>query len=226
MLLAKCKDISKIVGYKGKLVLDDEDGGKSEEVLLNIVLDEENTSGGIEEALKDISIKGIKNVMCYTITKGVGSIPESLHGMVFRLHKYNNYFDYSILDENPMGVIPLVELPSGFCDMRIVYDIAMKYPNVRFIGGNLLEIPNINIGRFDKGKEKMSAVFNGVYDYFTEVDFDNIKVKEVMSKLKTKSGTTIKKSSKSSAPKVSKPSVKDRKSESFSRLFGGSGCEF
>ena len=95
----------------------------------------------------------------------------------------------------------------------------MKYPTIRATGGNLLEIPGIRIGRYDKGKEKMTSVFNGVYDIYREVDLGDIQVQRVMSKASAR-GT---KSSKSSSKK---PSSINKKTETFSKFFGGEMEEF
>ncbi|MGV3076449.1 hypothetical protein ACEE21_15330, partial [Clostridium baratii] len=97
------------------------------------------------------------------------------------------------------------------------YNLAIKYPRLRFTGGNLLEIPGIKIGRYDKGKEKMSAVFDGVYDMFTEVSLSDIKVQRVLSKARSKSSSG---SSKKSS------STKSKKTETFSKFFGGEGDAF
>ena len=112
----------------------------------------------------------------------------------------------------------MLVLPEGYCDMREVYNLSIKYPRLRFTGGNLLEIPGIKIGRYDKGKEKMSAVFNGVYDMFTEVELADIEVQRVLSKAKSRSS-----SSGSSKKSVA---TKSKKTETFSKFFGGEGDSF
>ena len=221
MLLARYNGIDGLDKYRGKLVLVSEDEkAKAEEVYLNIDL---RGSHDLDSALIEVSKLPSSCIKCLTISESVSSVPSNLKGRVFRVYKYNSLEGSTL--SNPEGVIPLIELPDGFCDMREVYAIAMKHDGVRFIGGNLLEIPGINIGRFDDGKDKMSAVYNGVYDIFREVDFSSIEVKEVLPK--TKSSGTIKRSSAKKSSTVSKKSTpKSRKSESFSKLFGGSGCEF
>ena len=223
MLLASCS-CDDALKYRNKLVLvSNEDKKKPEEVWLNIFV--ENDMG-----LKEVFMKGMGVAKCITtVSSPKVDIPDKFRNKVFRIYKYKNdygsmlrdYDNFSLIEEEKEGVIPLIVLPDGFCDMKYVYNLSLKYPQARFMGGNLLEIPGLKIGRFDDGKEKMSAVFNGVYDVFREVSFDDIKVQEVMSKVRSKS-------SNGSRPKssVKRVTPKSKKSEAFSRFFGGEENEF
>ena len=224
MLLASCS-CDDALKYRNKLVLvSNEDKKKPEEVWLNIFVED---NMGLEE----VFMKGMGVAKCITTVSSPerDSIPEKFRDKVFRIYRYKNDYgnmvgdhdDFSLIDEEKNGVIPLIVLPDGFCDMKYVYNLSLKYPQARFMGGNLLEIPGLKIGRFDDGKEKMSAVFNGVYDVFREVSFDDIKVQEVMSKVRSKS-------SNGSRPKssVKRVTPKAKKSEAFSRFFGGEENEF
>lgn len=228
MILASCS-YEEAKKFNNKLVVvSEKEVKKPEEVLLNIQTEEPES----------IFNRGIGVAKCITTKVSPSYCPNNLKGNVFRVYKYLEDYgeidfagdsskvkeenDFSNMSKEPEGVIPLVLLPDGFSDMRFVYELSMKYPNARMYGGNLLEIPGIKIGRYDKGKEKMSSVFNGIYDIFKEVPLDSITVKEVMSKVRSKASNGIR-------PKksvVKKPNLKAKKLETFSKFFGDSGSEF
>lgn len=198
MLLASCS-YEESKKYNSKLVLDDEDTSdtkkKREEVLLNIVTDNPD----------EVLSNSLGVVKCITSNVSPTFCPSSLKGNVFRLYNYGD--DLSFVDKEVDGVIPILILPKGFSDMRKIYNISIKYPSIRFMGGNLLGIPGIKIGRYDEGKDKMSASFNGVYDIFKEVLLKDIKVQRVVSKGKSSSSV-----SKSTSKKL----------ETFSKFFNTS----
>lgn len=206
MLLASCSyEESKKYNSKIVLVSEEENNKKPEEVVLNIVTDNPN----------EVFVGGKGVAKCVTTTVSPNYCPNELKDNIFRL--YNLGDDLSTVEEEIEGVVPMLVLPEGYSDMREVYNIAVKYPRLRFIGGNLLEIPGIKIGRYDKGKEKMPAVFDGVYDMFSEVNLADIKVQRVLSKARSKSNSS---SSKKSV------STKSKKTETFSKFFGGEGDAF
>lgn len=203
MLLASCslEDAKK---YRNKLVVASDDSKKPIEVILNVVTDTP------DDALKE----GIGSAKYLTSTVRPTICPESMKGRVFHEIPLEDFTGVDEVD----GVVCLVRLPVGFCDMRRVYDVCStgdEYTDVeakvRVIGGNLLEIPGVHIGRSDKGKEKMSAVFNGTYDMFDEVSLDDISVKEVLSKIRT--GSTKKQGG-------GTPNAKAKKVETFTKFFG------
>ena len=211
MLLANCSyEESRKYNCKIVLASEDESNKKPEEVLLNIVTDD----------VEEVYSSGIGVAKCITTTTSPSRCPLDYHVKVFRVYNYS-IDDLSLIEKEVKGVVPLIVLPEGFCDMREVLELMQKYPTARVTGGNLLEIPGVRIGRYDNGKEKMSAVFNGVYDIFKEVDLDSIKVHRVMSKAKSKSG----KSSKSSSG-TKKSAPKSKKIESFTKFFGNEGSAF
>jgi len=209
MLLASCSyEESKKYNSKIVLVSDEESSKKPIEVLLNIVTSEP------DEVLK----AGIGVAKCITTDVSPKSCPSSFSENVFRIYNYGD--DLSNTENEVEGVVPLLVLPDGFSNMREVDSIMKEYPRVRITGGNLLEIPGFRIGRYDKGKEKMSSVFNGVYDIFKEVDLSEIKVQRVMSKVRSKSPSK----GGSSAPK--KSASKSKKAETFAKFFGGGNNAF
>lgn len=205
MLLASCS-YEESKKYNSKIVLssEDENSKKAEEVLLNIVTDNPN----------EIIVGGIGVAKCVTTRVSPTFCPVELHGNVFRLYELGEDLD-GVLEEVE-GVVPMLVLPEGYSDMRELYSISIKYPNLRVTGGNLLEIPGLKIGRYDKGKEKMSSVFNGVYDIFQEVKLEDIEVQKVMSKVRSKSP----KAKSSGGSKTKKVSSKDRQAETFLKFFG------
>lgn len=206
MLLASCSyEESKKYNSKIVLVSEEENNKKPEEVVLNIVTDNPN----------EVFVGGKGVAKCITTNVSPNFCPTDLQGDIFRLYNFGE--DLSTVEEEVEGVVPMLVLPEGYSDMREVYNLAIKYPRLRFTGGNLLEIPGIKIGRYDKGKEKMSAVFDGVYDMFTEVSLSDIKVQRVLSKARSKSSSG---SSKKSS------STKSKKTETFSKFFGGEGDAF
>lgn len=209
MLLASCSyEESRKFNSKIVLVSEEESKKKPVEVFLNIVTSEP------DEVLKE----GIGVAKCVTTDISPSFCPSDLYGNVFRIYNYGE--DISSMRNEVEGVVPLLVLPDDFCNMRVVEDIMNEYPNARVTGGNLLEIPGFRIGRYDKGKEKMSSVFNGVYDIFKEVELEDIKVQRVMSKVRAKS------SSKSSSSSPKKSASKTKKTETFAKFFGGEGDAF
>jgi len=100
-------------------------------------------------------------------------------------------------------------------------EICTKYPYARIVGGNLLGVEGVRIGRYDTGKDRMSPVFNEMYDSFIEVllkDLDGIQ--EVIKRNKKKIKSMVEKEKKPREKKESKRLV------SFNTLFGGNQEEF
>lgn len=204
MYLAECS-YEDAIKYRGRLVtVPNEEGEKPINVLLNIVTDnpDEVLSNGVGIA-KCVTTK-VKPTVC----------PEKMKGNVFYEVAYE---DFNGVDELPDGVVVLVRLPEDFCDMRKAEEICLgneAYDDVdakvRLVGGNLLEISTVAIGRYNEGKEKMSAVFNGVYDIFKEVKLSDLEVKQISAK---KSGNG------NSSPK--KPSNSSKKAKVLGKIFSG-----
>lgn len=212
MILASCS-YEESRKYNGKLIVKPTEGltkKKQEEVQLNIVTDDP------EYVFKH----GIGVANCITTTVSPSYCPDSLKGKVFRVYNYHE----GLIEVNEQeGIIPLIVLPEGFDDMRKVETIMEEFSDSRVIGGNLLEIPGFRIGRYDKGKEKMSSVFNGIYDIFKEVELNSIEVQEIMNKPRSK-GTI-----KSARPKkdvVRKVTTKEKKKKVFDTWFGEEEDEF
>lgn len=218
MILASCS-LNEAEQNDGTLLV-----GK-EKVLLNIEVSMSDLLRAFNVLLRN------KNVKCITITDwclGKVNLPSEVPEgkAVFARSDYPN-----VCDVGSSVVKPLVVLHNEFYNMKELVDLQKGYPNieVHFLGGKLLEIPGIHIGRFDTGKEKMSAYFNGVYDCFLEMrlsEIDDIEV--VRSKLNKRSLNDLLDISDSYEPKQKKEKkVQSSKLKgSFSNLFGGDSVDF
>lgn len=189
MYLASCS-YEESKKYRGRLMtIPKDEDEKAEEVQLNIISDGSD--------IEDIFKGGLGIAKCVTVEGAISSCPQNFKSKVFKVC-------YSVDDiEDIDGVIPLLVLEDGYCNMRELENICREYPSVRLIGGNLLEIDSVRIGRFDEGKEKMGSVFNGQYDAFKEVPLSSLEVQVVTSKAKSTNTVT-----------------KSKKIEVFNSLFG------
>lgn len=202
-VLASCS-YEESKNYNGKLTVPS-DSGKPSKVFLNIVCSTEEVPTVFNEC------NG--SVKCITVTEPC-SVPEKWKGRVFIETGLDS------LDGGEFGeCVPLVRLPDGYNNMLELYNVSTKHPGVRFIGGNLLAIGGVLIGRFDEGKEGASPVYNGVYDTFIECglsELDSIScVKGTDKQPKVKSPTQEKRKS----PAVKKVKV-------ISTMFGDSEESF
>lgn len=89
----------------------------------------------------------------------------------------------------------VIQLPQEFSDMRILKSYCSVHPNIRFVGGHLLQIEGVRIGYVDntfisKKSNGLSVVTNGldglymVYDYTQIEELDFIKYKEKTAKVR------------------------------------------
>lgn len=220
--LASCS-LEESQQYSGKLVVPAEDGGKPGKVMLNIVCD----NGG-RDLLKSIG----GNVKCVTYRGDmIGFDEESFEDIPQGVFHEVCFSDFSVEDTPAYtGVTTLVRLPEGFCDMRTLYKICNSRPDVRVIGGNLLGVDGVRIGRFDGGKDKLAPVFNGVYDSFIEVGLSELgDLTELVKKAKKKMKDTTKEPKPKAKKEKSQDTTPKRKvnkiSTSFSCLFSESDVE-
>lgn len=163
--LASCS-IDESKNYSGKLVIPSEDGSKPDTVVLNI-LAEDGT-----DVFKELS----GSEKCVTCKKSPPYCPTELVGKLFVEYTLDS-FDEDLYEE--MGVIPLIVLEKDFCNMKTLFDINKVRTDVRFIGGNLLVMEGVNLGRFESNPSKNSVVLSGMYDSFAEIqlcDLDNLEV--------------------------------------------------
>lgn len=211
LIVASCS-LSEAVEVTGKLVTVDEEGNKSDMVLLNVEISESDTD--VSEMLKRIP-KG--TVKFFTVDSDI-AVDTDLP--VFR--------SYTLKDalENGMKTdyIPLVnvgeDFPNANVNMRTLYELSSSHPGVRFIGGRLLALNGINIGRFDEGKSKMSVNYSDVYDNFLEVKLSEIgNLKEIVKKSRKKLEDAEDKPKKKKVSKEHKPGKASKRVTAFSNLF-------
>lgn len=214
--LASCS-VEESQKFSGKLVVPAEDEGKPGKVMLNIVC-----RTGDKSLIKHIggnvkSVTYIGDMMDFD-----GDQFESMPDGVFHEVCLSEYEEHGAVQY--AGVTTLIRVPDGYCNMRHLYDICNERSDVRIIGGNLLGIDGVRIGRFQSGKDKIAPVFNGVYDSFLEVDLSELNdltelVKKAKKKMKTSSdGESKKKKKGKSKESNSKPRV-NKVANSFSCLF-------
>lgn len=212
-ILASCS-LEEASRFNGKLLLPNEDAKKPDKVFLNIIAD------GRESVDVFKKVDEIPSVKCITfVGEGVSYVPTRYEGSVFVEKTLQEALSESY--GYPSGVVVLVRLPkdfpNGIYNMRTVYELSIKNPNMRFIGGNILGIEGIRVGRFDSGKEKMSLVFSDIYDTFVEVDLGDLSgIQEIVKKTRRRAEHIIKEK-KSKAPKEKKVS---RRVQAFNSLFG------
>lgn len=205
-ILASCT-LDESTKFEGKLLLEGEEGSKPDKVFLNVVVEDGNL--GILNSLNS-------NIKCVTYK---GEVDFS--GIKVPENKIFMEVSYPV-DEVPNveGVTTLVRFPDGFSDMRAVYNLCSKHPNIRVIGGNLLNIDGVRIGRYGAGKDKGSVVFNGVYDQFLEVPLSELgNLKDVVKKARKKLESSDSEK-RTKTPKEKKATPKRNNiAKSFSSLF-------
>lgn len=221
-LLARCS-LEDSKRFDGKLVIPNEDSSKPDKVYLNVVLSGDDTFDMLSGKEFCVSFCGK--------SFSVSEVPDKLKGRVFNEIMFDDFDDTAVSDVD--GVVNLLKLPSGYCNMLNIYNICCKYPNIRVIGGNLLGVEGVSIGRFDEGKDRMLPVFDGIYDTFVEVDLNDLDgLQEIVKKTRKKaegvSGSDKKKAKgKKSGGSSPKPKRAAKKSEVFGKLFGDvSGEDF
>lgn len=213
-ILASCS-LEDSLKYNGKVVLPSEEKKSPDKVSFNIIVED-----GDEGVYKNL--KG--NERCITFKgKNASFCPTELYGKVFNEVSLEDLKEDKVQTVN--GITTLVRLEDSFTDMRELYDLSKKYPGVRFIGGYLLKIEGVGIGRYDEGKDKLPPVYKEMYDRFLEVelkDLDGLQevIKRNKKKLETSEKIKKRKEGKSKEKKESK------RVAAFSSLFGNSSVEF
>lgn len=209
-ILASCT-LEESKNYNGKLIIENGEGEKPDKVSLNIIVYNGDTS-----ILSSIS----SNVKCITYIGDVDftgiEIPVN---RVFREISIDEYLSNEDSISAIDNVIILVRVPDNYSNMRVLKGICEKNSSVRIIGGNLLQIDGVRIGRYDIGKDKGSIIYNGLYDPFLELSLSEIdNVKDVIRKAKKK----LSKAEDDSKPRKEKKSVKRLDVlKTFNSLFEG-----
>lgn len=211
LIVASCS-LSEAVEVNGKLVTVDEEGNKSDRVLLNVEISESDTD--VPEMLKKIPKGAVK---FFTVDSDI-TVDTNLP--VFRSYTLEDALENGMKTE----YIPLVnvgdDFPNANVNMRTIYELSLSHPGVRFIGGRLLALNGISIGRFDEGKSKMSVNYSDVYDNFLEVKLSEIdNLKEIVKKSRKKLENSEDKPKKKKVSKEHKPGKASKRVAAFSNLF-------
>ncbi len=216
-ILASCT-IQESIDYKGKLLIENEDGSKPDRVLLNLIVDD-NDIGKLS------SLNA--NTKCVTyIGNNFENIKDNIKIPLEKVFIEKPYMEGMELN-TPSNMITLIRLPDGFSDMREVKRLCSLGENIRVIGGNLLGgIEGVRVGRYEN-KGTKDIVFNGIYDRFFEMPLRDISssLKEIKKARKKLNDTTIKNSGSKKA-KVSKPKVSNKMVKALSSLFNDSEDDF
>lgn len=73
----------------------------------------------------------------------------------------------SIMRRIPLWVRVAIKTPEDFNNMRVIFDLSKKYPNIRFCGGNFLRLGGCNVGCI--GREDIPRkVAESKIDYYTK----------------------------------------------------------
>ena len=218
-ILASCS-YDESLNYDGRLIIENEEGEKPDKVSLNVVV-------GVDETIDLSALKPSVKSVTFLGSVDLSNV-SSEKVKIFNEFSLDEFYALNEPEDVKYdGVTTLVRLPDGYCDMKKLYCLNNCFPFIRFIGGNLLNIDKVNIGRYEQGKEKSSPVYNGIYDQFLEMplsEIGNLKdiVKKARKKLNNKSSE-----GKSKTPKEKKTSAKKTElSKSFNSLFSDAEEEF
>lgn len=227
-LLASC-NLEQARRFNGKLVIPNEDSKRPDKVYLNVEYSE--SDGSAEQFLERVSELDKSLVKCV-------SFPEEYAGVLVSEDWKGRVFVYTTLDTvmqgvnypESDGVISLIRLDEDYPSekykptLRDLVRVCEKHADVRFIGGNLLGVEGLRIGRFDDGKEKMSPVFKDIYDAFVEVRLDDLDgLTEIVKKTRKKAESREKGTR---GPRVAKVKKPKRQVQAFLSLFGDDEEEF
>lgn len=227
-LLASC-NLEQARRFNGKLVIPNEDSKRPDKVYLNV---EYNKSDGtVGEFFEKVSEMDKSLVRCVSFPEesaGV-AVPEDWKGRVFIYATLDAVVQDASYPKSE-GVVSLVRLDGDYPSekykptLRDLVRVCEKHADVRFIGGNLLGVEGLRIGRFDDGKEKMSPVFKDIYDAFVEVRLDDLDgLTEIVKKTRKKAESREKGTM---GPRVAKVKKPKRQVQAFLSLFGDDEEEF
>lgn len=214
-ILASClyKDS---LSFDGKLISMDLEN-PSDRVLLNVIINEED--------LQYVN-RFVGSTKCITFMCDADydrySFPKD---RMFREYKYSGVDGISLVDfVNSLnlnsGITNLIRLPDGYSNMRDVQTVCLNNDSVRVIGGDLLGIDGVRIGRFDGNNG--SILYCGVYDQFLELPLSEIRnLREVIKKSRKKFEADTSKSTAKGTKEKKNVTKKVDIIKSFSTLFSG-----
>ncbi len=196
--------------------------GKKHRVYIKLRCDDTNIKDGVSFASRD---KGVLLVEYQAHQLGVVSgleIPSNVN-VVIRQDFGNNIEEAGVsafASQAVDGMECVIHLPDDFDDIRFVYDMCMKYSNIRFLGGNLFRLDGCRLGYFDEGllekhgvKYKPGSLMTAnAEDVIPVVPKDDIEI-EVSSKQEKKSNGSTKK-------KAGTKKAKSKPAPAFSQFLG------
>lgn len=209
-VLASCS-YDESLKIDGKLQIPSDGVSKPDKVSLNVVVTNGDTS-----VLNKLPV----NVKCVTFMGDV-DLSGITDKKVFR--------EIKLGDEIPKdcGVPILVRVDDTFSDMRKALELCSQAKNVRIIGGNLLQIDGVRIGRYDTGKDGTTVVYNGVYDQFLELPLAEIgNLQEVVRRARNKLDSALSERKTKSVKSEKTAPRKTEMGKTFSSLFEGDEEDF
>lgn len=211
-VLASCS-YEESLKFDGKLQIPTDGVSKPDRVSLNVVVED-----------GDISIlsKLPVNVKCVTY-KGNADLSGISDKRVFREVPLSEIGNADLSG----NVTTLVRVDESFSDMRKAREICSMGDNVRIIGGYLLQIDGVRIGRYDLGKNGGTIVYSGIYDSFVELPLLEIgNLQEVVRKARTKLDSGGDEGKKKNVKSERKAIRKTDFGKSFNTLFEGEEEDF
>ena len=212
-LLASCS-LERSKQYNGTLSIPAEDGIHSHKLSLNVVIGDENE----DEVFANVN----KIAKCITFSGNTKATkcPDGFKGKIFNEYSLEDITAGNV--DSVDGVVTLVRLADDYSNMLVLKKLCENREDIRVIGGKLLNIEGVRIGRYDSNKP---VVCNGVYDAFIEVDIDDQEgIQEKIKKVKVAEVKEKKvREKKEKAPAEKKVS---KKVVAFNSMFGGSGEDF
>lgn len=212
-------DYDTALKYKGQK-LSAKYEGKSNKVYLRLNSDDFTLKDCIELAKSSSNIlmvnyKGLLANQTYlSLSKDVGVY-------VGRIIDFGNNLEEDdierIIVDTPEGVVPVINLPNDYKDIRFLWEMSKRFPRLRFCGGQLFAIEGLKVGAI--GVDILDSVgatydpsayaINGRIDAIEDVDINTLKID-------TKSGAEKQTNTRSSAS-TTKKTVK-KQSVSFADL--------
>lgn len=198
--------------YKGKLNIELEDGKTA-----NVKLAVECAS--LEEYEEIKGNKAVEYLDC------LFDLPEGYAVEKKTFRKYSLDDKDKIEASEVEGVIPLLKLPEDFADMYLLSEKSKEVEGLRLLGGKLLGIEDVRIGREDveDKNKKLGIFYDGVYDLFQEVNLSELEnLNEIVSKRSErleKALTDKEFKAKNRKPKKAGKSGLSKKITAFEKLF-------
>lgn len=151
-------------------------------------------------------------------------VPSHCKGRVFSEYTLEGISEIPV---NP-SIVPLVRLPKGYNKMMELKTLSEKYSDVRFVGGSLLSVGGIKVGRYDAKPSILCDIF---YDNFLELSLDELPsstslLQEAQNRLSLYQSKPSKTKSTKAKPKSKAKPKQNSKAAVISNLFSDLAQEF